>query len=92
MYAKERTKERTKERDKDKDDRRKRKKICRFCADSQIIIDYKDYKLLENFITERAKIVSSRISGACALHQRILTLAIKRARQIALIPYASNEL
>jgi small subunit ribosomal protein S18 len=69
-----------------------RKKICRFCADSSIKIDYKDQKLLQSFITERAKIVPGRLSGACAFHQRQLAHAIKRARHIAILPYASTEL
>lgn len=72
-------------------ERRKKRKICRFCSDSSIILDYKDQNLLENFITERAKIVSSRISGCCAFHQRRLSLAIKRARQIAILPYTISE-
>jgi len=69
---------------------RGRKKMCRFCADSAIKIDYKDQNLLENFITERSKIVPGRLSGACASHQRELAQAIKRARQIALLAYASS--
>lgn len=73
------------------DNKRRRKKMCRFCADSSIIIDYKDQKLLQNFITERAKIVSSKISGTCSFHQRALSLAIKRARHISILPYASSE-
>lgn len=68
-----------------------RKKTCRFCADSTLKIDYKDSQFLENFITERAKIVPGRLSGACASHQRELSQAIKRARQIALLPYSSTE-
>lgn len=70
---------------------RMRKKICRFCADSAIKIDYKDSQFLENFITERSKIVPGRLSGACASHQRELSQAIKRARHIALLPYSSTE-
>ena len=64
-----------------------RRKICRFCADSSLAIDYKASKTLRYFITERGKIVPSRISGTCARHQRRLTRAIKRARTIALLPY-----
>ncbi|MBI2645542.1 MAG: 30S ribosomal protein S18 [Deltaproteobacteria bacterium] len=74
------------------DNKRRRKKICRFCADSELIIDYKNQQLLENYVTERAKIVPGRVSGACAFHQRKLTLAIKRARHIALLPYALAEM
>ncbi len=65
------------------------KKICRFCADSSLKIDYKDPTVLQNFLTERAKIVPRRITGNCAKHQRQLTRAIKRARQMALLPYTT---
>jgi len=77
-------------------DKRKRKKIyhrrkvCRFCSDSSLIVDYKDVKNLTSFITERGKIIPSRISGTCAKHQRSLSLAIKRARMIALLPYVGS--
>ncbi len=74
------------------DNKKRRKKICRFCADSELVIDYKNQQLLENYVTERAKIVPGRISGACAFHQRELTRAIKRARQIAILPYALTEM
>lgn len=67
-----------------------RRKVCRFCADSSIIIDYKDAKTLKYFITERGKIIPRRISGTCATHQRTLTLAIKRARTIALLPFVGT--
>lgn len=63
-----------------------RKKVCRFCAD-KIDIDYKNVSLLRNFITERGKILSGRITGTCAKHQRTLNTAIKRARMLALIPF-----
>jgi small subunit ribosomal protein S18 len=63
-----------------------RRKVCRFCADHNVKIDYKDSRLLHQFITERAKIVPRRISGNCARHQREITRAIKRARNIALLP------
>jgi len=66
-----------------------RRKICRFCADSGLKIDYKDMRTLRYFVTERGKIIPRRISGNCAKHQRELTLAIKRARHIALLPYTS---
>ncbi|MBW1659847.1 MAG: 30S ribosomal protein S18 [Deltaproteobacteria bacterium] len=66
-----------------------RRKVCRFCADSNLKIDYKDPKLLNHFITERGKIIPRRISGNCARHQRQITLAIKRARNIALLPYTT---
>ncbi len=67
-----------------------RRKVCRFCADSKIKIDYKDAKTLRYFITERGKIIPRRISGTCATHQRSLTLAIKRARAIALLPFVGT--
>ncbi len=65
-----------------------RRKVCRFCAE-RIPIDYKDVRLLGNFITERGKLIPSRITGNCARHQRELTTAIKRARNVALLPFAS---
>lgn len=64
-----------------------RKKICRFCADKISLIDYKDGRRLRNLITERGKIIPRRISGNCARHQRQLTVAIKRARHLALMPF-----
>jgi small subunit ribosomal protein S18 len=67
-----------------------RRKICRFCADSSLAIDYKDAKSLRYFTTERGKIIPRRISGNCAKHQRLLTVAIKRARNIALLPYTTS--
>lgn len=67
-----------------------RRKVCRFCADSSAIINYKDPKALRYFITERGKIIPRRISGSCAKHQRELTRAIKRARTIALLPYVGS--
>ncbi len=65
-----------------------RRKVCRFCVDKELKIDYKEVKTLRNFLTERGKIIPMRIYGNCAKHQRQLTEAIKRARQIALLPYA----
>ncbi len=65
----------------------KRKKVCRFCVDKVEYIDYKDIKRLSNFITDRGKIIPRRISGNCAKHQRELSISIKRARTIALLPY-----
>ncbi len=67
-----------------------RRKVCRFCADSKLEISYKDPSTLKYFITERGKIIPRRISGSCAKHQRQLTLAIKRARTIALLPFAGS--
>ena len=68
----------------------RRKKVCIFCQDKVTEIDYKDVAKLRKFISERAKILPRRVSGTCALHQRQLTVAIKRARQMALLPYVSN--
>ena len=69
---------------------RKKRKVCQFCADKAVAIDYKDVPRLIKFISERAKILPRRITGTCAKHQRELTIAIKRARQIALLPYISD--
>lgn len=63
------------------------KKVCRFCADNIKFIDYKDLKTLKALTTERGKIIPSRVSGNCAKHQRAVTEAIKRARNIALLPF-----
>ncbi|MBA3242235.1 MAG: 30S ribosomal protein S18 [Acidobacteria bacterium] len=68
----------------------RRRKVCRFCLDKVDIIDFKDVKLLQNFIPERGKVLPRRISGMCASHQRMLAEAIKRARNIALLPYAAD--
>ena len=67
-----------------------RRKICRFCIDKVDLIDFKDVKLLSSYVPERSKIMPRRISGACATHQRMLSEAIKRARNIALLPYATD--
>lgn len=68
----------------------RRRKVCRFCADNSLLIDYKNPRTLRLFATERGKIIPRRISGNCAKHQRQLTTAIKRARTIALMPYAAT--
>jgi small subunit ribosomal protein S18 len=73
-------------RDKSKN-RRVRRKVCNFCADKIEHIDYKDLIRLRRYVTERGKILPRRISGCCAKHQRQLTTAIKRARNIALLPF-----
>ena len=67
-----------------------RKKFCRFCTDSNIKIDYKNPIILNNFVTERGKIMPCRMSGTCAKHQRALAAAIKQARVIALLPYVTD--
>ena len=69
---------------------RKRKKVCIFCADKIDYIDYKDVARLRKFTSERAKILPRRISGACAKHQRQITVAIKRARVVALMPFTCD--
>ncbi len=94
---------RGKDKDKDKDKKDKdgkgrrggggffrRRRVCKFCVDKIDYINYKDVKLLAGFIPERGKIQPRRISGVCALHQRGLQTAIKRARQLALIPYVTD--
>ncbi|MBA2645179.1 MAG: 30S ribosomal protein S18 [Pyrinomonadaceae bacterium] len=70
--------------------RMRRRKACRFCLDKVDIIDFKDVKLLQNYVPERSKVLPRRISGSCAPHQRMLAEAIKRARNIALLPYAAD--
>lgn len=67
-----------------------RRKFCRFCADPNLKISYKNVDVLKQFITDRGKIIPRRISGNCARHQRQLTLAIKRARHLALLPYTTT--
>jgi len=66
-----------------------RRKVCRFCADKTMLIDYKDTRVLGNFLSERGKIIPARITGNCARHQRRLTTAIKQARTMAMLPYAA---
>ena len=70
--------------------KRPRKKVCMFCIDRVERIDYKDVAKLRKYMTERAKILPRRVTGCCAYHQRALTTAVKRARQIALIPYTAE--
>ena len=70
--------------------RKGRKKVCSFCVDKLGPIDYKDVPRQRRYLSERAKIVPRRVTGTCARHQRQLTLAIKRARHIALLPYTSD--
>ncbi|MDR1669252.1 MAG: 30S ribosomal protein S18 [Oscillospiraceae bacterium] len=69
---------------------RKRRKVCSFCVDRVEHIDYKDAPKLRRFLSERSKILPRRMTGTCAAHQRELTLAIKRARHIALLPYVTD--
>ncbi|MBQ5833026.1 MAG: 30S ribosomal protein S18 [Selenomonadales bacterium] len=70
--------------------RKPKKKVCSFCVDKVEAIDYKDVPKLRRYITERGKILPRRISGNCAKHQRQLTVAIKRARNIALLPFTAD--
>lgn len=68
----------------------RRKKVCQFCADKTETIDYKDVDKLRKYITDRGKILPKRITGTCAIHQREVTRAIKRARIVALLPYTAD--
>ena len=70
--------------------RKRRRKVCTFCVEHIEYIDYKDTARLNKYISERAKILPRRMTGTCAKHQRALTTAIKRARQVALLPYTSD--
>jgi small subunit ribosomal protein S18 len=91
-----RGKDKDKDKDKDGKGRRggggffRRRRVCKFCVDKIDYINYKDVKMLAGFIPERGKIQPRRISGVCATHQRSLQTAIKRARQLALIPYVTD--
>jgi small subunit ribosomal protein S18 len=69
---------------------RKRRKVCQFCVDKADYIDYKDTVKLRKYLSERSKILPRRTTGTCAYHQRLLTEAIKRARQVALLPYVTD--
>ena len=70
--------------------RKMRKKVCTLCSDKNFVLDYKDPEQLKKFINERGKILPRRATGACAKHQREITLAVKRARHIAILPYAQD--
>lgn len=69
---------------------RKRRKVCQFCVDKAEYIDYKDTVKLRKYLSERSKILPRRTTGVCAYHQRLLTEAIKRARQVAILPYVTD--
>lgn len=69
---------------------RRRKKVCVFCSDKSNIIDYKDVNKLKRYVSERGKILPRRITGNCAKHQRALTVAVKRARHVAIMPYTTD--
>ncbi|WP_245776275.1 30S ribosomal protein S18 [Pajaroellobacter abortibovis] len=68
-----------------------KKRVCKYCSDKSALIDYKDPQALRYFISERGKVIPRRINGNCALHQRKVTLAIKRARNIALLPFTVSQ-
>ncbi|MBR4110702.1 MAG: 30S ribosomal protein S18 [Clostridia bacterium] len=68
--------------------RRIKKKVCMYCADKNLVIDYKDTDKLKKFVSEKGKILPRRVTGLCAKHQREVTTAVKRARHIALLPYS----
>ena len=70
--------------------RKGHRKVCQFCVDKVDYIDYKDVARLRRFMSERAKILPRRVTGTCARHQRDLTTAIKRARQVALVPFVTD--
>ena len=70
--------------------RRIKKKVCAFCADKNLVIDYKDSDKLKKYVSEKGKILPRRVTGLCAKHQREMTLAVKRARHIALLPYTAE--
>lgn len=89
VSAKAKTKARAKRRKKKKK-KSARQKVCRLTVDRVVFIDYKDVAMLKHYVTERGKIIPRRITGATARHQRMLTNAIKQARQIALLPYAAD--
>ena len=80
---------------KDEDDfnpkfRKTRKKVCAMCANEDLVLDYKNYDQMKKFVNEKGKILPRRATGACAKHQRDITLAVKRARHIAVLPYTQN--
>ncbi|MCR5635692.1 MAG: 30S ribosomal protein S18 [Clostridiales bacterium] len=78
------------ERDMRRNNKKGRKKVCTFCVDKAESIDYKDIAKLRRYVSERAKILPRRVTGTCARHQRALTVAIKRARHLALLPYSAD--
>ena len=82
--------ERSERRPRPRGGRRPRRKVCSFCVDKIEYIDYKDINRLRRFVNERGKILPRRISGTCAKHQRELNTAIKRSRQVALLPYVTD--
>jgi small subunit ribosomal protein S18 len=96
-----RDRDRDRDRDRERDDRggeeggRRgfgRRKVCRFCADKNLKVDYKDQNQMKYFLTERGKIIPRRISGNCAKHQREVATAIKRGRMLAILPYTVGQM
>ncbi|MCD6239811.1 MAG: 30S ribosomal protein S18 [Thermotoga sp.] len=79
-----------KKRNKSRFIRNRKRKSCEFCSKNVTYIDYKDLKLLHNYVTDKGKILPRRATGVCAKHQRMLSRAIKRAKQIALLPYTKD--
>ena len=75
----------------DRRNRKSRKKVCAFCMDKIENIDYKDVPRLKRYLSDRAKIIPRRVTGTCARHQRQLTVAVKRARHVAFLPYVGDE-
>ena len=71
---------------------RRRRKVCAFCADKTVLIDYKEVNRLRRYLSERAKIEPRRKTGTCASHQRMLTTALKRARHVALLPFTAQHI
>ena len=74
----------------DRRNRKSRKKVCAFCMDKIVHIDYKDVPRLRRYLSDRAKIIPRRVTGTCARHQRQLTVAVKRARHLAFLPYVGD--
>ena len=70
--------------------RKQRKKVCPLCGDKNFVLDYKNFDVMKKFVNDKGKILPRRTTGACAKHQRDITLAIKRARQIAVLPYTAE--
>ena len=70
--------------------RKQRKKVCPLCGDKNFVLDYKDYDIMKKFVNDKGKILPRRTTGACAKHQRDITLEVKRARQIAVLPYTQD--
>lgn len=70
--------------------RKMRKKVCTMCANKELVLDYKNYDQMKKFVNEKGKILPRRATGACAKHQRDITLAVKRARHIAVLPFIQN--